>query len=443
MSTAFSRLRFATSLKRLEIGETLVRRNPLFYPRALSMFQHCFEMTLEQRRVWNARRLERALRQAARTAYGGHLGAPRKLQDWPLLDPAQVRERPMDHYRPGHWSIPSSTGGTTGIPLPLWRSPRSAAVEQAALDRLLLRAGTDPRRARVAVLRGDDIKPIGDRTPPFWVSAVGGRRLVFSSNHLRRDTIAAFARALGEFCADYWWVYPTTLEALLRLAREQGLPLSVPVVLSSSEVLSPACRDDARTTLGACVVDHYGQAERVALSSAVDGGGHYFLAGYSQVELHPLPATDGARYEIVGTSLWNHAMPLVRYRTGDVIRAAYPFTPDELEAITLGIQPFGGVMGRDGDVLIAPDGTRLSGIDHFHRGVDRIVRIQVVQSSPAEVEIRVIPAAGFAEPERAQLLANAARKLPPSMHVEVRLVDELERTALGKTPFVIHRTGGA
>jgi phenylacetate-CoA ligase len=439
MNASLSRRGFAAPLKRLALGEFLVRRNPLFHGHAIQIFDRLTASPLETRRSWHARRLERALRQAARTAYGHSLGAPSALEDWPLLEPADVRRHPRDFARANWWSIPSSTGGTSGIPLPLWRSPRSVAVEQAAIDGLLTRAQVDPRRARVAVLRGDDIKPLADRTPPFWRSAIGNQRLIFSSNHLGRETVAAFAAALTEFRADYWWVYPTALESLLSLTREAGLHLRVPVVLSSSEVLGEACRVAAREALGARVIDHYGQAERVAFSSSDENGEHRFLPGYSHVELLPVRSDEGPRYEIVGTSLWNEAMPLVRYRTGDLIRTERWLESAELEAIALGVHSFGGVIGRDGDILFAPDGSRLTGIDHFHRGVDRIVRIQVVQTSSTEVEIRVLPAPEFGESERAQLLANAARKLPPAMSVRVLLVDELERTALGKTPFVIRR----
>jgi phenylacetate-coenzyme A ligase PaaK-like adenylate-forming protein len=130
-------------------------------------------------------------------------------------------------------------------------------------------------------------------------------------------------------------------------------------------------------------------------------------------------------------------MPLVRYRTGDLIRLESAPDDAALEELTLGLRSFGGVIGRDGDVLIAPDGTRLTGIDHFHRGVANLMRIQVIQSAPSQVEVLVIPAPGYGQRERSQLLENARRKLPGSMAVEIREVTELRRTAAGKTPFVI------
>jgi hypothetical protein len=51
----------------------------------------------------------------------------------------------------------------------------------------------------------------------------------------------------------------------------------------------------------------------------------------------------------------------------------------------------------------------------------------------------VLPDNGYTEHDAAQLLHNVRTKVPASMRVEIRSVDALERTALGKTPFVIHR----
>ena len=191
-----------------------------------------------------------ATRRAPRTgARSGHRGT-RALAD---AQSAQVREQPRRFARPSWTTICSSTGGTTGIPLPLWRSPRSVAAEQVVPHRDG-RPGSGPGARAVAVLRGDDIKAPDDRTPPFWVSRLGGRRLVFSSNHLNRATVADYARALREFRADVWWVYPTTLESLTRLTTEAGLALSVPVILSSSEVLGTAARQAARAAFGARIL---------------------------------------------------------------------------------------------------------------------------------------------------------------------------------------------
>jgi len=337
--------------------------------------------------------------------------------------------------------VRGSTGGTTGVPLRLVRSLQSVVVEQAALDALVENLGVRPGRERLAVLRADSIKDPADRSPPYWIFTHGGRRMVLSPHHLCADTVAQYARAISEFRPDLLWVYPTAVESLCRLLLGAGLRLQVPRVYASSEVLGAQAWKLARLALGApAIADYYGQAERVAFAAAFEPGVYRFLPGYSAVELVPFaPDGDGTLYEIVGTSLWNLAMPLVRYRTGDLVRLPAAWGAAEAEEVALGIRPFGGVLGRSGEFLLTPEGARITGINHFPREVRHVRRIQVIQERLDEVRLLVLAEAGYAPHDAQRLLANVRAKLPPSMRVSVELCERLEQTALGKTPFVIHR----
>ena len=65
---------------------------------------------------------------------------------------------------------------------------------------------------------------------------------------------------------DLLWVYPSALETLCHLAESAGLQVTIPRILSSSEVLSPDARNLAKRVLKCSILDYYGQAERVALA---------------------------------------------------------------------------------------------------------------------------------------------------------------------------------
>jgi phenylacetate-CoA ligase len=147
-------------------------------------------------------------------------------------------------------------------------------------------------------------------------------------------------------------------------------------------------------------------------------------------------------YEIVGTTLWNRAMPLVRYRAGDYIKLPHDLTPQQIEAICLGAVSFEGILGRKDDTwLLAPDGRRLTAIDHIPRDVEHVVRMQIIQERLDYIRILVLPAPGFSDIDKEQILRNAYQKLPKSMQITIEVVDELVRTAQMKTPFVIRRIG--
>ena len=72
--------------------------------------------------------------------------------------------------------------------------------------------------------------------------------------------------------------------------------------------------------------------------------------------------------------------------------------------IALDVRSFDGLLGRDGDVLVYPEGVPLVGIDHIHRNVENLVRFEIVQHIPTEVRIRVLPAGSLTERD--------ARRLP-------------------------------
>jgi phenylacetate-CoA ligase len=416
----------ALKLKSLRLGDLAVRRNPLLYAWARRQLE-----------APDPKQLSRILWTARRTPYGKRVQGAETLDSWPLLEKETVRAAPGDFLAgPQLFVSKASTGGTSGAPLPLVRSLRSVVLEQAAIDAVIARLGVDPASARIAVLRGDNVKDPSDFRPPYWKFVASGRRMVLSSNHLNAATVAAYAEALERFSPDLLWAYPTSLESLCVPLERAALRLHVRRVLTSSEVLHSPVWRLAERVLGCRLADYYGQAERVAFAYAHSPGEYRFLPGYSHVEL--LPAGNDC-YEIVGTALWNHAMPLVRYRSGDLVRVAASSKERELKEIANGERPFGGVLGRDSDILISPDGVRLTGIDHFQREVRHLRRIQVIQESATEVRVLVLGTPEFADEDAAQLETNIRRKLPASMRVDIECVAALERTGLGKTPFVIHR----
>ncbi|SRR5579875_217335 len=438
MRTPVLELPSLASIKRLRLADAVVRRNSLLYGRIRRRIEAFERLTPEEQHRWRMARLGRVLRAARSTRYGRTYGCARPLAEWPLLDKETVRDRPGDFLaRSAALAVQASTSGTSGIPLLLKRSIGCVVYEQVMFDRLLERAAVDPVRCRAAVLRGDDVKNPADRAPPYWKVANGGRRLIFSSNHLDRDTVDHFVRRLREYQPDVLLAYPTILESLCTLMLERGAELEVPLTVCASEALTRHTADLARSALHTRVLGHYGQAERVAWAQGDPELGYRFDPTYSVNELkHVESEPDAEVYELIGTGLWNRAMPLVRYRTGDRIRLRPSSDP---VAVAEGRETFLDIIGRSSDFLIAPSGARLMGIDHIPRGVPHVVRTQFIQESPERVRLLVVPAGGFAEESLRLLRMHAALKLPPEMRVDIETTHRLERNASGKAPLVIRR----
>jgi phenylacetate-CoA ligase len=428
-------------LKRLDFADRFLRRNPLYYGSIRRQLDALRDCTLAERKLWTDSRLGPILAAARRTPYGQSVGDARQLADWPLLQKDRLRESPAAFHSGASWfTARASTGGTTGTPLELVRSPAAIVTEQVCLDRLVRMLDRDPRTARIAVLRADTVVQTSDDGPPFWIYAAGGRRLVLSSAHLSASTLPSFLSELRKFRPDVLWVHPTMLEVLCRLLARSGEVLRVPGVLAGSEMLAPEVWKLAREVIGCAIVDYYGLAERVAFAYASSPGEHFFFPGYAAIELLP-HASDGDEswYQIVGTTLWNAAMPLVRYCTGDLIRTTIGCGERELEEIAYGIRPFSAIAGRSQDVLLSPNGRGVTpGVSHIAHGVEHVLRLQIVQHAADRIVLRVLAAPRFSHADADRLMRNAQKKAPPPARIDIEIVDSLERTAAGKTPLVIH-----
>src|SRR5262249_18972060 len=156
------------------------------------------------------------------------------------------------------------------------------------------------------------------------------------------------------------FAYPTVLESLCTLMLAHGHTLPIPLTVCGSEVLTRETCELARRALGTRVISYYGQAERVAWADGDPENGYRFLPSYGVVELRFVEThDDGDIYDVIGTGLWNHAMPLVRYLTGDRIRLR---PGSSAGAVEEGRESFPEILGRSGDYILAPSGARLLGI---------------------------------------------------------------------------------
>jgi phenylacetate-CoA ligase len=197
--------------------------------------------------------------------------------------------------------------------------------------------------------------------------------------------------------------------------------------------------------LGCRLADYYGQAERIAFASAIAPREYRFHHTYSKVEFIPYDGQPVARdnqfrlYEILGTSFWNALLPIVRYRTGDLLRLPASWGEQELEELALGLRTFDGVLGRQQELIVCPNAVRITGIGCVPNDVENVLRFQVVQENFDEIRILVLAGEGFSAQDAEALRANARSRIPAEVNIDVETVQRLERTPRGKTPLVVHR----
>lgn len=421
-------------VKSIPLADRLIRRNPLYYPGFRRLLARGETASLSERRAMAADLLTRSRAWAQSLPGYAGFSLDRPLGEQPILVKETLQDR-ADAFQGRSW-LPvahAATGGSTGVPLRLVRTPQSLTMEQAMIDHLAGKAGIDLPRARIAVLRIDRIKDPNDETPPFWRQS-GPQRLVLSSMHLNARRYPDFAQALQAFRPDVLLALPSSLELLTDLASEHGAPIGLKLVITSSEMLRPGLRARVKSCFGAALIDYYGMAERVCAAYSTEDGRYHFVFPYGYPEL--IKIEDG-RYRILGTSFWNRCQPLRRYDTDDIALLPGAATAEQLERIALGLDPFFGIEGRTTDYFLLADGSRIYTMDQVPLGVTGAATVQLIQESVDAAVVVVVPNGKFSDHTLEVIRQNFYQRAPRSVKVRVEVRDTPHRLANGKAPVFI------
>lgn len=344
-----------------------------------------------------------------------------------------VRDR---DFRAGH------TSGTTGTPLAIGYDRDTVWMTYAVFDRHYrwagCRMGHDGNR--VAVARGNVIVPLSQRTPPFWRENRRHRQLLLSSFHLSPATLPAYFEALAAFRPDVLDGYPSTLYLLAKHLRNRDEFFPLKAAITSSETLYDFQREVIEERFACRVFDYYALAERAVFSGECDRHeGHHLSMEYGLAEVvdrdgHPSP--DGTVGRLVGTTLHNSAMPLIRYVTNDMtaLRGAQC-------SCGRGLELMDDVTTKAEDMLTLNDGRLISPsvLTHPFKPLDCIEGSQIVQTAPDHVLVRIVAGAGYTNDHTEHLRHELKARLGDDVHVDVQRVDQLEVSPNGKFKWVISR----
>jgi len=231
---------------------------------------------------------------------------------------------------------------------------------------------------------------------------------------------AARLRCVIEHQCSVLFATPTYAIHLAEVAKAEGVDIAgsaVRAIVVAGEPGGniPATRERIETAWGARVFDHYGMTEvgPVAAESA-DGLGGMYLSECEYLAEVIEPDTgravpDGAVGELVLTNLGRTGSPLIRYRTGDLVKFAT--TPDPSGRPWRKLD--GGILGRTDDMI------HVRGNNLYPGAIEAIVhrfpdvteyRVYVDHTKPlADLRIEVEPAPGANPAALAEDVGRAVR----------------------------------
>jgi len=340
--------------------------------------------------------------------------------------------------------IPDATGGSTGTPVRFCYGK----------DRKLSRAAATLRHNRWAGWRpGDKVAyvwgaPQDLRVPRSLKARLRNvlidRTLFLDAGHLTEARLDAFVTDLERFRPAVIQAYARALALFARHVEQRGGLRHRPrTIVTSAETLDPDDRARIERVLGAPVHDRYGSREFSVLASECErrDGFHVMAEGLIlEIVRDGRPAAPGETGAVLVTDLMNFAMPLIRYRIGDVAA----FAPGAC-ACGRSLPRLQKLAGRVTDFLVGADGRLVSGVflaTYVVAQRPSLGQVQLVQETAGEVTYRIKPGSGFrAEADVAYLAAATREHLGEPCTVRHEIVDDLPAEPSGK--FVFSRSRAA
>ena len=423
--------------------KTKLRRGPLFY-QLLDKLECSQQLSYQELIDFQNQKLRKTIRQAYHTVpYYKQLfdelnlnfeaiNTIEDLQLLPIINRAELQSKVKQFVSKGfRLKTKANTSGTTGSPIALSRDLYSINFEHASIWRQRRWAKVDLGEP-IASLRGDTVVPPDADRPPFWKYVPAENRWLMSSFHLSDRFIPYYLEHLRSCDISAIEGYPSTIYRLACYMRDyRQEPIPVKAVFTSSEVL-PNYRQQLIEKYFGKIFDHYGQSERVAHIAMCEHGNHHYIMDYSIIEFLPTEYSD--LFKIVGTSLHNAAMPLIRYDTNDTVRISH-------RSCSCGraFPVIDSIDGRLEDYITTPSGKFIGGITIVFDDIANLIEAQVIQEEMDLIRVLIVPTEKFSYKDQNMLLRNMRSRLGDDMQIVFQKVESIPRTKSGKFNSVVSK----
>jgi phenylacetate-CoA ligase len=319
-----------------------------------------------------------------------------------------------------------STGGSTGVPTEVWMGPEERGWRESAGEYFMRRLGM-PAGTRTAYFWGHHLDPKGRDSLRERCNAFENNTRYFDCFRLSPEVLDGYHRQFERWRPACIVAYASALGQLAEHILERAIKPTYPTgcFVTGAEKLLPRHREAIEAAFGRPVHERYGSRDVGYMAFQMEP--HRSLVfEVDAANLLVEPETGERESSILITKLHADAMPMIRYRVGDVGRFAPGSGPGHPAFV------INEVVGRDLDRIWLPDGRWIHGIEIPHMMKDYPVReYTFVQRNDYSVEVRIVPKNGFGEDDRQRIFDTVQANLP-GLRISTLVVDEIQRTVANK-----------
>ena len=340
----------------------------------------------------------------------------------------------------GKGLICSTTSGSTGAPVTVWRELEFMGETRAIQQRALNWFGVEPwSRAFVfGALPRIRSRYIRQRV----INALTGR-MAYDSFDLSPERLRSLLLLIRRRRPAIVGGYTNAVYQLARAASEFGIrmdDIGIKIVMPVSEQTEPYHAELFEQVFGAPVFVEYGCVEVGAMAYRCPSGRLHISHEHCLLEVvdqSGAPAPDGSVGRVVLTPLLAKAMPLLRYDIGDLATLTHDSCPCGRHP---GMPSIERIAGRSMDIVVGRTGRPWHG-NVFYYALKNVFdsryfkEFQGVQTEPGKVELLIVPGSEFHASFADRFAAMAMEMMEHDVDVAWRIVDHIEREGSGKLKY--------
>jgi len=353
------------------------------------------------------------------------------LKKLPLISRRDVQANPEDFLAVNvnkNFIRTAFTSGTMGSPLKIYRDVYSINFENAIIRRQYRWAGFKDGGRKV-ILRSTLAVSSKIKRPPYWRYDFFQNALMASAYHLSEKNIGLYLKEISGYRPDALETVPSIGYVFAKLLKQKNANLGFKYVFTSSDNLSRYKKDFIQSQFNARVFDHYGMAERVSAIGMCEKGAYHVYPEYGITEFLPLDRCKENYFEIIGTGLNNFAMPLLRYRSGDVAR----ITSGMCEC-GRNFQCIDGIEGRASDQFFVTSDRRFVPllVCILSANIHGLIESQFIQESAGEILVKIATDNRFGSSDEAKIRGQIKNYLGQDTRITIEKVAFIPREKNGK-----------
>lgn len=330
---------------------------------------------------------------------------------------------------------PTTSSGSTGVPLRVAKSALAHMVRHASIARFHAWHERDVGANLIAVrksLDGSAAYPngtISHQWPEAWILGTTGGSAVL-------DIVTPMELQLEWLQRQdpvYLGTYPTNLLRLAQISLERGIRLpSLRQAITFGAVLTPAIRAACRDAWGVEIADNYSAQESGEMALQCPRSEHYHVQSETvMVEILDAEGNDcrpGDTGRVVVTPFYNYATPLIRYEIGDYAEVGEPCPCGR------GLPVLRRIRGRYRNLVTLPDGRQYWPIFDHHKFSRRapVRQYQIIQHAPDRLEAKLVVDRPLTAAEEAGIRQVLVEDIGFPFQVEFSYPSAIAGTAVGK-----------